>query len=136
MPATRNIHTVRFILAMTAVVLVSQLTLAATPQAFTPLPTPYTPDFSGKGNVHCYCILGVSGCSSDLLWHAQGAPTHDWHQDNFFQEGKAVDLSDACYRKRDSDGQGNGLCCGVDVKDGKPDDKMVHSFFGASEVTH
>jgi hypothetical protein len=99
------------------------------------LPSPYTPDFSGKASVHCYCVASVSGCSSSFFWQAAGAPTHDWWQENFVTQGTPVDLAAACYRKAEEPSLGDGLCCAVDQKNGAPDATMLHHFFGAAEIT-
>lgn len=96
--------------------------------------SPHVADFSGEGRIHCYCIAGTSGCSREFFWRVAGLPTNDWWQDVNLVSGKAADLTAACFRKREVKGLGNGLCCSVDEKDGKPDDEMMRKFFGVSEV--
>lgn len=97
--------------------------------------SPYVPNFTGVALVHCYCIAATSGCSSNFFWRTAGSPVHDWWQEGHFIEGKeTTDLAPACFRKRDVEKLGNGLCCSVDEKDGKPDEAMLRKFFGVAEV--
>jgi hypothetical protein len=96
--------------------------------------SPYLPEFTGVALIHCYCTLGTSGCGSDFFWRLAGSPVHDWWQEIHLVDGKEVDLASACFRKRDAEKLGGGLCCSVNEKDGKPDDVMLRKFFGVSEV--
>lgn len=109
----------------------SRLPLAAADK-IQPLANPYTPAFSGKARVHCYCVLLSGGCGYDFF--TAGVQTHNWWQQNSFTKSMAVDLAEACHRKRDVQGEGEGLCCPVDKKDSKPDTSMLHRFFAATEA--
>jgi hypothetical protein len=77
----------------------------------------FTPDHQGTWNIECMCIIpdgGVEVCSRLKTWDlAAGQPRHTWPQTvtGPGQTNKEIDLSSACYRKRDVDGMGGGLCC-------------------------
>ena len=61
----------------------------------------------------CQCILATSGCNFALFDEAAGKPRHTWYQD-FTPPGGQSTLHDralACWRKRDVQGSGDGLCC-------------------------
>jgi hypothetical protein len=79
--------------------------------------TSFTPDHTGTWNIECMCISpdgGVDVCSRLKTWDdAAGQPRHTWPQtvSRLGQANKEIDLSSACYRKRDVDGMGEGLCC-------------------------
>jgi hypothetical protein len=88
---------------------------------------------SGDAEITCLCILGSSGCSSDFFDKASGSQRVDWRQTVSVVAGKEVDLAAACYRKRDVNPGGKGLCCTPSMrKDGSPDPKEVERFFGAT----
>lgn len=71
-----------------------------------------TPAVDGASAISCYCILANSTCQSALLNSISGqGGTWSWSQENYFKTGVKVDLSIACWRKRSSEGLGNGLCC-------------------------
>ncbi len=71
-----------------------------------------TPETTETKLLACKCVSVESGCTkiSDL---SSGAVRIKWQQKIHLQAGKEVDLSEACWRKRDVDGMGNGLCCSV-----------------------
>lgn len=96
--------------------------------------SPHVAGFTGAALIHCHCVAATSGCKSAFFWRLAGSPTHDWWQEVHLVEGKEVDLTAACYRKRDVEKLGHGLCCPVDEKDGKPDEEMLKKFFGVSDV--
>ncbi len=88
---------------------------------------------SGDAEITCVCILGSSGCSKDFFDKASGSQRVDWKQTVSAVAGKEVDLAAACYRKRDTNPGGKGLCCAPSIrKDGSPDPKEVERFFGAT----
>lgn len=89
---------------------------------------------SGKAKVHCGCVAAVSGCSSQLMWSLQGSAKHSWWQDIHAQEDQSVDLSEACFRKRDVNKMGDGLCCQPDDRAGNHDREQVAKWFGAWEI--
>ena len=70
---------------------------------------------AGKHSLKCDCILATTGCASNLFFKLAGSQIHTWQQD--FHTPKVnykVDegiLAKACYRKRNVDKQGDGLCC-------------------------
>jgi hypothetical protein len=97
--------------------------------------TNFTPTESGEFNVQCACVLATSGCSLELLWKAGGAQLHEWSQDASLVAGKSTDISAACYRKRDVDKLGAGLCCEVSKNaTGTPDTKELHALFAALKI--
>jgi hypothetical protein len=59
----------------------------------------------------CECLTAFSGCESKLLASAAGYPLYSWYQTNYLKKGVQIDLNAACYRKRDVEGMGDGLCC-------------------------
>lgn len=79
--------------------------------------TSFAPDHHGTWNIECMCIApdgGVDVCTRLKRWDdAAGQPRHIWRQTvtGPGQTDKEIDLSSACYRKRDKDGMGGGLCC-------------------------
>jgi hypothetical protein len=90
---------------------------------------------SGTYNVKCACVEGKTGCSKKFLWKASGEGLQTWYQDAELMASRAEDISAACYRKRDVDGLGDGLCCTVSTKPGgTPDPAELHAFFGALSV--
>lgn len=90
-------------------------------------------DKSGTLSVHCVCLLGSTGCPSEFFAKLNGKQLQGWWQDVHVQAGVSVDLAGACYRKRAEDGKGAGLCCEPTLKDGKPDEKQMRSWFGVTE---
>lgn len=76
-----------------------------------------TMDEDQKISVDCTCVLAVTPlCEFKLVDKLSGSQRQSWTQTNFAKAGVAVDLNAACYRKRDADDGGQGLCCeGTDV---------------------
>ena len=65
-------------------------------------------------SLHCQCVLATTSCNFKVFDEAAGKPRHEWYRDFTTNESKTYDnefLAKACWRKRDVDGQGDGLCC-------------------------
>jgi hypothetical protein len=71
----------------------------------------YTADADQKVEVSCACVLATSLCELKVFDQLSGAQRQTWTQSNFAKAGVPIDLSAACYRKRDADTGGQGLCC-------------------------
>jgi hypothetical protein len=80
--------------------------------------TPPTPQ------LHCTCVLATSGCPSKLFDELAGKPRHDWFQD-FTPPNASSNTTHAralaCWRKRDADKLGDGLCCSLNGDDSDAD---------------
>src|ERR1700722_10392302 len=71
-----------------------------------------TPTQDGPAQISCSCITAVSACASRILNTISGqSGTTTWTQEASLNEGHPVDLSLACWRKRDVDKMGGGFCC-------------------------
>ncbi len=67
---------------------------------------------SGGGWIRCSCIAAASACKSRILNQLSAQSGFiTWRQQVGLQEGKSVDLSLACWRKRDTPQMGEGTCC-------------------------
>lgn len=74
----------------------------------------YTPQSDGKFDVECTCVTPTAGfeqCVVGIFDAAAGRPRTTWRQTVFGQAQKPIDLSSACYRKRDAAGGGGSACC-------------------------
>jgi len=90
---------------------------------------------SGNAAVECVCILATSGCTLAVFDKAAGSQRVDWRQTISVLAGREVDLASACYRKRDTDTGGKGLCCLPGNRtDGTPDPKDIDRFYGAKVI--
>ena len=83
-----------------------------------------TPDKDETISTFCECLEAFSGCELELIASATGKPSHSWYQTNYLMKGVEADLNVACYRKRDSDGMGDGLCCTVANSEAKSISKL------------
>jgi hypothetical protein len=61
----------------------------------------------------CKCILALSGLCGHVIGNIGGADIVTWMQDFYVPPGGVNPsmLKHACYRKRNADNHGNGLCC-------------------------
>lgn len=84
----------------------------------------------GVVSVRGVCLLGTTGCQSKFFSTLAGNQRNDWWQDVHVKKDQPVDLAHACYRKRDDEKKGAGLCCEPALKDGKPDDQQIRNWFG------
>jgi hypothetical protein len=108
-----------------------------TAQAETPKPkiiATHTFTKDGTAAVQCVCVVASSGCKSALYDALNESQRHTWGIDVFGKFGEVTDVRLSCYRKRDVDKLGNGLCCSVSEESGKPGMKELVSFFGALSV--
>jgi hypothetical protein len=65
----------------------------------------------GKANVQCQCVLATTGCQSKLFSSLAGKEIHSWHQEINVKKNMRLNLNEVCYRKRNVDKLGDGLCC-------------------------
>lgn len=68
-------------------------------------------DFDGKATIDCQCIPTGSFCGTRMQKAATDDARHSWSQTVYFRADKEVNFSRACWRKRDVDDLGSGLCC-------------------------
>lgn len=73
----------------------------------------YTPTQDRKAELGCTCVLATSACEAKIFDDLADKPRQTWSQDIFLKAGVTVDLSSACWRKRDDDKGGKGLCCSI-----------------------
>src|SRR5262245_35855366 len=66
---------------------------------------------SGKANIKCECVLATSGCESKIFAALAGNQLHSWHYEISVKKDMRLNLNKVCYRKRDVEEQGAGLCC-------------------------
>lgn len=64
--------------------------------------------------IDCVCLVGRSGCQSNILASQGGKDVKTWVTPAHLLAGHTYDLNQTCYRKRDVDGQGDGMCCVAD----------------------
>lgn len=66
-------------------------------------------------SLDCQCVAVQGLCSFKLFDDAAGQPRITWTQEFFPPGGQSTahDRALACWRKRDVDGLGNGLCCSL-----------------------
>lgn len=73
------------------------------------------PDIAtAQQRLSCLCIAATTGCNFAVFDSAAGKPRKEWSQDFSPVPGKApstTDLALACWRKRDANPGGEGLCC-------------------------
>ena len=68
----------------------------------------------GQHNIECYCIKNTSACNFGIFNEAVGSPVHIWTRTiNVPHGGALVDLTEACYRRRNDSGGGAGMCCNI-----------------------
>mgnify|MGYP007050458733 CR=1 FL=1 len=70
-----------------------------------------------KRELHCVCVTGTSACPLKFFDELADKPRHEWNQDIFIASGRTLtqqELNQACWRKRDVDDRGGGLCCSLD----------------------
>ncbi|WP_143079536.1 hypothetical protein [Nitrosospira sp. Nsp14] len=70
-----------------------------------------TSEKNEKISVRCECLLSLPLCELEVFASAAGKPLQTWYQDVTLTAGKITDLNAACYKNRDVDGMGDGLCC-------------------------
>jgi hypothetical protein len=81
-------------------------------------------DSASPPQLHCTCVVGTSACPLKKFDEIAGKPRHDWRQqftppsaDNDTPHTRAL----ACWRKRDADKLGDGLCCSLDGNENDAD---------------
>lgn len=75
---------------------------------------------TAKELLACECISAESGCSFSVFDQAAGKPRKNWVQEYSPVPGRDTSSSDmamACWRKRNTDAGGQGLCCEMDNDD-------------------
>lgn len=79
----------------------------------------YTPSADGALEIECQCVAPTGGFErcTGLRILDPGKERHRWVQQVFGRKGKEIDLSDACRRKAEAVGMGDGLCCPADRND-------------------
>jgi len=87
---------------------------------------PVTASSSGNAFISCVCVLATSGCPLKRFDELAGSPRQSWVQPAAVLEGHTYDVSLLCYRQRDVQGRGEGLCCQLDG-----DEKDVRYFSGS-----
>jgi hypothetical protein len=80
---------------------------------------------TGKARIACVCIVSTSGCALKRFDEIAGKPRKTWIQEAHVIQGHEYDASLLCYRKRDVQGHGEGLCCEVNR-----DERDLRFFFG------
>ena len=73
-------------------------------------------EYEAKANeqimIGCTCVLATSGLCDRAVWDdLAGSQRHSWNQPASVLAGKHYNLDELCYRKRDMDMHGGGLCC-------------------------
>lgn len=75
-------------------------------------------DQDGEATLSCKCLALTTAASCVLPGLGDStAETITWRQTAFVMSGVQLDLTELCYRKRNVDSHGNGLCCGSDRND-------------------
>lgn len=74
---------------------------------------------NGEILIECACVMpsGTALQCSGLRVFDVGRPRHQWRQSVHGKKGTQVNLSEACYRKRDAEGMGSGLCCEASARE-------------------
>jgi hypothetical protein len=116
------------------ILLVAVLCVVVAAQPKTKIISTYTFKKTGAAAVECGCVATADDCSLKIFDALKGKQRHTWTMDVFGKEGEQTDVRLACYRKRDADKMGAGLCCNVAEKEGKPDPKELEALFGALSV--
>lgn len=87
----------------------------------------------GDAKVHCACVTTRGGCDVKLKLPLAEDGVHQWWQTVQADAGKPVDISAACWRKRDVPGHGDALCCSPDLNpDGLPVPAHLKSLYAAT----
>ena len=73
--------------------------------------TGYMPTIDGDVSLNCACVVGYAGCEKKFWDTIQGSERHSWSYSIHVQAGHTYNLDELCYRKRDVDKMGDGLCC-------------------------
>lgn len=112
------------------------LSLAAAADA--PLISRMTFDRTGQSLIHCACVaktIGGAACRYKVVDGLSGKERPDWWQEVHHEAGNEVDLSMACWRKRNVDTHGAGLCCEPEMKnENYPDDAQLRALYRVGEV--
>jgi len=74
-------------------------------------PNPTTFHRSGTATFKCACILATTGCSSRIADALAGSQRHTWSYDGSVNQDVTLDISELCWRKRNVDDMGEGVCC-------------------------
>lgn len=73
---------------------------------------------STDADITCTCIAATSMCNFKLYDEAAGKPRITWAQKAYQNPAlpplSSKDLAEACWRKRDANPGGEGLCCAMD----------------------
>jgi hypothetical protein len=73
--------------------------------------TAYVAKADGDIEIGCVCAAGFPGCETTLFDALNSKQRITWTQKASMLAGKTYNLDQLCYRKRDEDGMGGGLCC-------------------------
>ena len=73
--------------------------------------TAYVATRDGDVSIQCMCIARSAGCDRRFFDAASGGNRVSWSQPAHLLGGHSYNLDELCYRKRDVDGGGAGLCC-------------------------
>ena len=88
---------------------------------------------AGEARLHCACVTTRSGCDTKLSQPLAVESVHQWRQTLQVEAGENVDVSAACWRKRDVPGHGDALCCSpVLNQNGDPVPAELRKLYGAS----
>ena len=71
----------------------------------------YVAKQDGDIKIACTCILATAGCQSKVLDALAGKQRVTWIQSASMKKSASYILGQLCYRKRNVDGLGGGLCC-------------------------
>jgi hypothetical protein len=94
--------------------LLSRWSLALASVAVVPLLSAddaYVAEKDGTIQIGCACVVGFAGCELKLFDELRDKPRQTWTQPANVKAGTKYNLDQLCYRKRDVDEGGEGLCC-------------------------
>jgi hypothetical protein len=73
--------------------------------------TAYVATSDGDVRLKCICVLAKPGCESKFFDAIQGSERISWIYTIHVRAAHSYNLNELCYRKRDVDSMGSGLCC-------------------------
>jgi hypothetical protein len=79
----------------------------------------------GTAYIDCTCIAATSACVSSIGDALGGKERFKWTSTGAAKAGASVDISDLCWRRRNNDLEGQGLCCSLNN-----DQRDVRFFWG------
>ncbi len=74
-------------------------------------PNMVTFEDSGTLYVQCECLVAFPACQSEILSQIAGKPKQTWTQTGTVKKDVTLDLTHWCFRRRELDGPGVGICC-------------------------